>query len=86
VIKESDGGSEFKCDFIYCVVRAFVNATMYTQHNSKFFKAIQYTSIKNKSRMEILLLVDGTEESWITLTSNTLRIADKLNTFYQKNI
>jgi hypothetical protein len=33
-IKENDGGGEFSYD-IFDIVRTFVNATMYTQHNNK---------------------------------------------------
>jgi hypothetical protein len=32
-IKENDGGSEFK--YIWYIVRSFMNATMYLQHNNK---------------------------------------------------
>jgi hypothetical protein len=32
-IKGNDGGGELK--YIWCIVRTFVNATMYPQHNNK---------------------------------------------------
>jgi hypothetical protein len=34
-IKENVGGGEFKYDYIQCIVRTFVNATKYPQHNNK---------------------------------------------------